>query len=279
MSELKKQELANLHTQNSLVNTARVSQLVNKPAEDLLVVGDTVIHRTESGLFSLNDLHKASGADDSKRPYAFLRTKAAQDFIEALKAECLENVYETVTGGESQGTYAHKLLAYEYATYLDKTFRLKAMIVLDRITVAQVKQVQVAYQAVVDQLGIEKAENLKTVAELAELQKDLEWQASATNKFYFENEDLKRKLVDAHSRSPRKRGESHAIAEEAAIKGYAQASEQLKDALGWAHIARESLLRVVSNLPKDVSRATTNAKEALERLNSAIRAIDPNSLA
>lgn len=279
MSEPKKQELANVQAQNlSLVGAADLAKLVERPAEETLVVHGTVIHCTDSGYYSLNDLHKASGEDDSQRPYAFLRTKDAKDSIEAMKQLGVENAYETIIGGVDQGTYAHKWLAYSYAAYLDKTFGLKTIRILDKVTDFQINKIQSLYEGAIAQVGLEQAEKIKTVAELEELQKDLEWQAEATNKFYLENEDLKRKLVDAHSRSPKKRGESLAVAEEVAISGYAQASEQLRDALGWLHISRESLLRVVSSLPKDVSRATTNAKDALERLNSAIRAIDPDSL-
>lgn len=198
MSEPKKQELANVQAQNlSLISSANVAKLVYRPAEETLVVHGTVIHCTDSGLYSMNDLHKASGADDSKRPYAFLRTKAAKDFVEALKAEGVENVYETVTGGADPGTYANKLLAYEYATYLDKTFRLKAMIVLDRVTVAQVEQVQVAYQSVVAELGEEKAKLLNTVAELGQAYQDLNMEKDCNNQLIFANRNSKKLKHDS----------------------------------------------------------------------------------
>lgn len=238
MSEPKKQELANLQAQSSLVNSAKVSQLVSAQAEDLLVVDSTVIHCTEAGLFSLNDLHKASGASESKRPHAYLRSKAGQDFVQALKAEGVENAFETITGGEAQGTYAHKLLAYEYATYLDRAFRLKAMIVLDRATVAQVEQVQTAYKAVVEELGEERAKRLETVQELGNAYQTL-------NREKFFNSEL----INLH-RGDKRLNKNSPVAQE----------------LG---LARRNVRLMVNNLSENQS-VLTNAFDALESIKYSL---------
>ena len=175
MSEPKKSEVAKTRVpagKLELVSEAKVSELVYKSAEDTLVVCGTVIHSTDSGMFSLNDLHKAVGSPSSKRPGEFLRSAAAQETIATLKESGIENYYETIIGGANSGTFAHKLLAYEYATVLDKRFKVRALIVLDEVTNAQVRKVEELKNLAVAQYGEAEAARLATVAELQAATKD-----------------------------------------------------------------------------------------------------------
>ena len=86
-----------------------------------------------AGRFNLNALHKASGAGEDKSPSQWLRRKSTKELIEELKRNILkdsQNVnlhsaqkpIDTVNGGISPGTFAHELLAIEYAGWISPRF-------------------------------------------------------------------------------------------------------------------------------------------------------------
>lgn len=79
------------------------------------------------GRFNLNALHKASGGKDAKRPKTWLETKQAQEQVEELRQNSAlgQEVLKVQKGGISPGTFAHELLAVEYAGWISPAFRLK----------------------------------------------------------------------------------------------------------------------------------------------------------
>ncbi len=79
------------------------------------------------GRFNLNALHKASGGDNAKRPSLWLANKQAKELTEELsRNSCLgQEVIKTVKGGTYPGTFAHELLAVEYAGWISPAFRLQ----------------------------------------------------------------------------------------------------------------------------------------------------------
>ncbi|MFP9228794.1 phage antirepressor KilAC domain-containing protein [Pectobacterium cacticida] len=79
------------------------------------------------GRFNLNSLHRASEAGESKEPNKWLRNKQAQELIDELSANLSvgHEVVKTVKGGMAPGTFAHELLAVEYAGWISPAFRLK----------------------------------------------------------------------------------------------------------------------------------------------------------
>jgi len=93
----------------------------------LPVICDVEITTDEEGRFNLNSLHKASGGRDAKRPKAWLATKQAQEIINELRQNSAfgENVIKVIKGGITAGTFAHELLAIEYAGWISPTFRLQ----------------------------------------------------------------------------------------------------------------------------------------------------------
>lgn len=81
-------------------------------------------------------MHKASGAGEDKSPSQWLRRKSTKELIEELKRNLLkenQNVnlhsaqkpIDTVNGGIAPGTFAHELLAIEYAGWISPSFRLQ----------------------------------------------------------------------------------------------------------------------------------------------------------
>lgn len=109
-------------------------ELVNP--ENLPVIAGVEIPTDAVGRFNLNALHKASGAGEDKSPSQWLRRKSTKELIEELKRNLLkehQNVnlhsaqkpIDTVNGGIAPGTFAHELLAVEYAGWISPAFRLQ----------------------------------------------------------------------------------------------------------------------------------------------------------
>lgn len=90
------------------------------------VVMGTAIRRNAESHVSLNDLHAASGSDPNKRPNQFLRTGPAKEFIrEVTDAHICASPLQTVKGGNYQGTFAHELVALEYARWISPAFAIQ----------------------------------------------------------------------------------------------------------------------------------------------------------
>jgi len=96
-----------------------------------LTVGETAI-RQHDGLYSLNDLHQASGWDDKHRPTFFLRLETTQALIQEIQcanqcADMHSAAINTVNGGKHRGTYACKEVVIAYAAWISPAFQLKVI--------------------------------------------------------------------------------------------------------------------------------------------------------
>lgn len=81
--------------------------------------------KSNDGLFSLNDLHKASGGADKDRPGLFLDSKKTQELIdEILNAG---NAAIKKSAGRYGGTYACKEIVYAYAMWISPKFNLEVI--------------------------------------------------------------------------------------------------------------------------------------------------------
>lgn len=79
--------------------------------------------KATAGRFNLNALHRASGEGSHKRPSKWLATEQAKALISELEKQSPnsglgQEVIKTVKGGISPGTFAHELLAIEYAGWI-----------------------------------------------------------------------------------------------------------------------------------------------------------------
>lgn len=103
---------------------------------DVPVICGVEISTDAEGRFNLNMLHKASGARDDKSPGQWLRRKTTKELIKELDANLLKNLQDvnlhlaqksinSVHGGSNNGTFAHELLAVEYAGWISASFRLQ----------------------------------------------------------------------------------------------------------------------------------------------------------
>lgn len=82
--------------------------------------------RTHENLFSLNDLHKASGGAEKHRPSLFIRLDTTQDLISEIQKEVKSTdlIFKTTGGRGLRGTYACEELVLSYAMWISPKFHL-----------------------------------------------------------------------------------------------------------------------------------------------------------
>ena len=101
-----------------------------------LLVGDAVIS-IQGGLYSLNDLHRASGGHPNHQPSNFLKLEGTQELAREISKEInqsydsMTGVLEVVRGGNNPGTYVCKELVYAYAMWVSAAFNLRVIRAFD----------------------------------------------------------------------------------------------------------------------------------------------------
>ena len=89
-------------------------------------IAETVINMVD-GLYSLNDLHKASGNIEKLQPAFFIRnqevTELAKEIMQSANLQS-DQVIRKVNGGHNRGTYACKEIVYRYAMWISPKFAL-----------------------------------------------------------------------------------------------------------------------------------------------------------
>lgn len=89
-------------------------------------IADTTISMVD-GLYSLNDVHKASGNVEKHRPAFFVRNQEVTDLANEIM-QCAnlhsDQVIRKINGGHNRGTYACKEIVYRYAMWISPKFAL-----------------------------------------------------------------------------------------------------------------------------------------------------------
>ena len=82
--------------------------------------------RSYENLYSLNDLHKASGNAEKHRPSLFIRLDTTQDLISEIQKEVKSTdlIFKTTGGRGLRGTYACEELIIAYAMWISPKFHL-----------------------------------------------------------------------------------------------------------------------------------------------------------
>jgi hypothetical protein len=89
-----------------------------------LTIGAFEIHQRD-GLFSLNDLHRASGAELRHRPVEFMRLEQTRALIEEIQKVGIPTFQ--IRRGSQGGTYACRELVIAYAAWISPAFHLKVI--------------------------------------------------------------------------------------------------------------------------------------------------------
>ena len=159
----------------ALIEANHLAEESNVSDSTALTIAGTAV-RQMNGLYSLNDLHKASGAEAKHQPGYFMRRDETQALIAEVDispdSEGLANSAKSqsiqIKEGRGGGTYACKELVIAYAAWISAAFHLKVIrVFLDavqpaapavdytRINPAQKQDLREIVQAIVD-AGIQK---------------------------------------------------------------------------------------------------------------------------
>ena len=111
-----------------------------------IVIAGTAIHMVD-GLYSLNDLHRASGRKNKHRPSLFVANQETQALIREIelenpKAEIPALAIKTVHGGHHRGTYVCKELVYRYAMWISPKFSLMVIRAFDALNTGAIPCLQ-----------------------------------------------------------------------------------------------------------------------------------------
>lgn len=105
------------------------------------------------GLYSLNDVHKASGGNKKHQPAFFMRNKEVKELAEQIKCSAnLQNkepirfVRGVRADGKKQGTYVCKQLVIRYAMWISAKFALLVIDTFDKVSNFKVKTAKTTTQ-------------------------------------------------------------------------------------------------------------------------------------
>jgi len=101
-----------------------------------LTVGNVAI-RAHNGLYSLNDLHRASGGNDKHKPANFTRLDTTQALIAEISNCSDMSNFQPVESRQGRGTYACRELVIAYAAWISAVFHLQVIrVFLDTVAPA-----------------------------------------------------------------------------------------------------------------------------------------------
>ena len=110
---------------------------------------------TIDGLYSLNDLHKASGGEVKHKPAFFLRNEQTKEIVTELQiCNSLEEVLKVQRGGTNQGTWVCKELVYSYAMWISAKFHIAVVRTFDALITRTDAKQRESLVAACDKLAI-----------------------------------------------------------------------------------------------------------------------------
>ncbi|MYM34903.1 KilA-N domain-containing protein [Duganella sp. FT94W] len=100
-----------------------------------LMIADVQIRTDDAGRFSLNDLHKAAGAEDRHQPAFFFRRPETNELVEEISNSAPAQNCEPVAAaaGRYGGSYAAKEIVYAYAMWISPRFHLQVIRTFDAV--------------------------------------------------------------------------------------------------------------------------------------------------
>ena len=123
-----------LHALSGLLSCGTAS-FENGEAMNEVTLCGMPVRVDEDGLICLTDMWKASGGDNKNRVKYFLDNDQTLAFMRVVEKGGNPPFKKTV--GRNGGTWAHKLVAYKYAAWINPEFEYGVYTVLDRFFTGQ----------------------------------------------------------------------------------------------------------------------------------------------
>lgn len=186
---------------SAISSEASLAELLKQEAVDTVVLGEFVVHRSENGLYNMNDVHKASGGEDATKPAKFLEVAKNKAIIKALQALTPdEPVLKVVRGGANSGTWGSDEVVYKYAAWISEDFDAIVLTTFKKLVRHELAGIKQAAALVLEKYGQKELEHVKTLGELAAMTKDAKdsriiLRALEDQAGYFESSKQKPKLV------------------------------------------------------------------------------------
>lgn len=132
-----------------------------------LYIDDNAI-RLIDGLYSLNDLHKASGGEEKNKPKFWLENKQTQELVQELSEGGIPpslkiQPVSVIRGGLNQGTYVCRELVYAYAMWISPKFSLTVIRTFDALATGKLQNNPLQQQIAALKAQLQRMENLLTV--------------------------------------------------------------------------------------------------------------------
>lgn len=90
----------------------------------VVFISGSKISCDENGLYSLNDLHKASGGEKRHEPNRWLRSVAVKEIIEEMEKSDA-HIWVSKKGGKDQGTFVNEILFSMYASWISPKMHIR----------------------------------------------------------------------------------------------------------------------------------------------------------
>lgn len=118
-----------------------------------ITIGSTAIKVNNSGLYCLNDLHKAAGGEAKHTPGRFTKSEWASSLVDELSQN---RDIEVLTSKSKVGTYACKELVYSYAMWISPAFSIRVIQAFDALASGDEKKAlaMAGTQAASDRLAL-----------------------------------------------------------------------------------------------------------------------------
>ena len=100
-----------------------------------ITIADVKVKTDKDSRYSLNDLHKAAGAESRHQPAFFLRRPEIIELVDELENSAPQQSIAPIetTSGRKGGTFVCKELVYAYAMWVSPVFHLRVLRVYDAL--------------------------------------------------------------------------------------------------------------------------------------------------
>lgn len=119
-----------------------------------ITIMGTAVRRDEAGRYSVNDLHRAAGAEKRHQPSDWLRLQQTNDLVAALNAS--KPGIPGIASKQGLGTFVARELVYAYAMWISATFHLQVIAAYDQMSTAPALAVPQSFAAAL-QLAADQA--------------------------------------------------------------------------------------------------------------------------